>query len=203
MKTDSMERELKSRDSYISNIRNIINGKPDQQQLKTNRAEGKNKYDTIHRLYKSPADAELRSMIESQDEYSLNNDQRNADLNTFLFFPPAKGTITSTFDPAKKHFGIDIVAAPNEAIKATLDGTIIFSDFTSETGYVIGIQHADNLVSIYKHNSALLKKSGEFVKAGDVIAIIGNSGELTEGTHLHFELWQNGIPINPQQFVSF
>ena len=92
---------------------------------------------------------------------------------------------------------------PNEAIKSTLDGTVVFANFTSETGYVIGIQHPNNLFSLYKHNSALLKKAGDFVKAGDVVAIIGNSGELSQGPHLHFELWFNGTPIDPMQFVAF
>jgi murein DD-endopeptidase MepM/ murein hydrolase activator NlpD len=95
------------------------------------------------------------------------------------------------------------VAGSNEAIKAALDGTVIMSNFTSETGYIIGIQHTNNLFSIYKHNSALLKKAGDFVKAGEVIAIIGNTGELSQGPHLHFELWLNGTAVNPQKYIAF
>src|SRR5205085_12083328 len=145
----------------------------------------------------------LRQMIESQDQYSLAEGSMHNSLNSFLFFPPVKGTITNRFEIVKKHFGVDIVGDANEPIKSTLDGTIVFSNFTSETGYVIGIQHSNNIFSVYKHCSALLKKAGDFVKAGEVVAIIGNSGELSEGPHLHFELWFNGNPMNPQQYISF
>ena len=202
LKTDSLERGLKSREKFIGNIRNIINGNTEES-TEMIRSEKENKYDTIHKLYKSPEDSRLRRMIETQDQYSLSEESMNGSMNSFLFFPSIKGTITNRFDPVKKHYGIDIVANANEPIKATLDGTVVLSNFTSETGYVIAIQHSNNLFSIYKHTSALLKKAGDFVKAGDVIAIIGNSGEFSEGPHLHFELWFNGSPMNPQQYISF
>lgn len=204
LKTDSMEKAISARDAYIENIRNVING--NIQKTDTSRKGSQvNKYDTIHHLPKSDQDAELRKEIESQDQFSLAEGSasiRNS-IKSFLFFPPLKGTVTSRFDPIEKHYGIDIVSDPNEAIKATLDGTVIMSNFTSETGYVIAIQHSNNLISFYKHNSALLKKTGDFVKAGEVIAIIGNSGELSQGPHLHFELWFNGTPLDPMQFVAF
>ncbi len=204
LKTDSLQKEVDERDAYIENIRNVINGtfiKEDTAKASANNS----KYDTIHRLSRSKEDEELRKQIETQDQFSLSENAtsiRNS-IKSFLFFPPIKGTVTNQFDPVSKHYGIDIVSNPNEAIKSTLDGTVIFSNFTSETGYVIGIQHSNNLFSIYKHNSALLKKAGDFVKAGDVVAIIGNSGELSQGPHLHFELWFNGTPIDPIQFVAF
>jgi len=206
MKTDSMERALQDRERYIANIRNVVNGDfPDSTEASQKIPAG-GTYDTIHKLHKSPADSMLRQQMEMQDRYSLAIEDRATNAHSmsgFFFFPPVKGTITNRFDPVTKHFGIDIVAKANEGIKATLDGTVVISNFTSETGYVIGIQHSNNLFSFYKHNSALLRKVGEYVKAGDVIAIIGNSGELSEGSHLHFELWLNGNPINPQQYVSF
>ncbi len=202
LKTDSLERGLKSREKFIGNIRNIINGNIEESTEMIS-SQKENKYDTIHKLYKSPEDSGLRRMIETQDQYSLSEVSMNGSMNSFLFFPSIKGTITNRFDPVKKHYGIDIVANANEPIKATLDGTVVLSNFTSETGYVIAIQHSNNLFSIYKHTSALLKKAGDFVKAGDVIAIIGNSGEFSEGPHLHFELWFNGSPMNPQQYISF
>jgi murein DD-endopeptidase MepM/ murein hydrolase activator NlpD len=111
--------------------------------------------------------------------------------------------ITSTYNPTIKHYGLDIAGKANEPIKATLDGTVIISGFTGETGHVIGIQHGNNMLSLYKHNSALLKKIGDFVKAGEVIAIIGNSGEHTSGPHLHFELWYNGNALDPGKYISF
>jgi murein DD-endopeptidase MepM/ murein hydrolase activator NlpD len=146
-------------------------------------------------------------MIESQDRFELNTQEQHSsktnDISSFFFFTPVKGTVTNVFNSAEKHFGVDIAAAPNEAIKATLDGTVILSAWTSETGYIITIQHSNNLVSVYKHNSALLKKAGTYVKAGEAIAIIGNSGEYTSGPHLHFELWYNGSPVNPKDYIAF
>jgi murein DD-endopeptidase MepM/ murein hydrolase activator NlpD len=204
LKTDSLQKEIDNRNAYIENIRNVINGTlPKSDTVRA--SESASKYDTIHHLTRSKEDEALRAQMESQDQFSLSENAtsiRNS-IKSFLFFPPLKGNVTSRFDPVTKHYGIDIVSNPNEAIKSTLDGTVVFANFTSETGYVIGIQHSNNLFSIYKHNSALLKKAGDFVKAGDVVAIIGNSGELSQGPHLHFELWFNGTPIDPIQFVAF
>ncbi len=204
LKTDSLQTEIDNRNAYIENIRNVINGTLPNDDT-TKQKEGATNYDTIHHLTRSKSDEELRKQIETQDAYTLTEGSasiRNS-IKSFLFFPPLKGNITNRFDPVTKHYAIDIVSNPNEAIKATLDGTVVFANFTSETGYVIGIQHSNNLFSLYKHNSALLKKAGDFVKAGDVVAIIGNSGELSQGPHLHFELWFNGTPIDPMQFVAF
>lgn len=200
-RTDSMERKLRSRDVFLANIRNIVNGNVADTSAKAQPANEKKQ--NVHTLQKSQEDAELRKMIESQEAFSPEDASMGNSMIGFLFFPPVKGTVTNRFDPVKKHYGIDIVANTNEPIKSTLDGTVVLSNFTSETGYVIGIQHSNNLFSLYKHNSALLKKSGDFVKAGEVVAIIGNSGEFSEGPHLHFELWLNGNAINPQQYISF
>ena len=115
-----------------------------------------------------------------------------------------KGTVSNAFNSAEGHLGVDVAASDeNEPIRCTLDGTIISASFTTEDGYVIAVQHSDNLISIYKHNAALLKKPGEYVKAGDPIAIVGNSGEQISGPHLHFELWYNGTPINPVDYMVF
>ena len=148
----------------------------------------------------------LRHEIESQDKFSLAVSAKEAATNSvtsFLFFTPLRGSITTRFDLPSKHYGVDIASDPNAAIKATLDGTVVLANFTSETGYVIAIQHANNLVSVYKHCSSLLQKAGAYVKAGDAIAIIGNSGETSQGPHLHFELWFNGSPVDPQKFMAF
>jgi murein DD-endopeptidase MepM/ murein hydrolase activator NlpD len=118
-----------------------------------------------------------------------------------LFFAPIPGIVTQSYNT--KHYGIDVVAKANEVVKSVLDGTVIFSTWTIETGYTITIQHENNFVSIYKHNSELLKKVGTFVHAGEAIAIIGNSGELSSGPHLHFELWFNGQPVNPEDYIKF
>jgi murein DD-endopeptidase MepM/ murein hydrolase activator NlpD len=119
------------------------------------------------------------------------------------FFPPVKGIITGAFSPADGHFGVDLVAGPNEVVKAVLDGTVTMSTWTLETGYVIQIQHDYELISVYKHNASLFKTVGEKVAAGDAIAIVGNSGELTTGPHLHFELWHDRVPLNPVDYIVF
>ena len=204
MKADSMEKALNARDLYIQNINNIINGNPGT--VDGNKKTQVARYDTIHSLKKSVQDSALRKEIETQDQFTLGVRDNASFLNSmsgFLFFPPVKGTVTNRFDPVSKHYGIDIASNANEAVKSTLDGTVLLANFTSETGYVIAIQHSNNLLSFYKHNSSLLKKPGDFVKAGDAIAIIGNSGELSTGPHLHFELWYNGTALDPQKYISF
>jgi murein DD-endopeptidase MepM/ murein hydrolase activator NlpD len=120
-----------------------------------------------------------------------------------FFYTPLEGIITANYNPVDNHYGVDIVAERNEAIKSTMDGTVIFSGWTVETGYVIAVQHQKNIISIYKHNSVLLKRIGDWVRAGEPIAIVGESGELSSGPHLHFELWHNGMPVNPTDYVAF
>jgi len=119
------------------------------------------------------------------------------------FFPPIKGLIINRFSPESNHFGVDLVAEPNQSVMAVLDGTVTVATWTLETGYILQIQHANNFLSFYKHNAELLKTVGDVVRAGETIAIVGNSGELSTGPHLHFELWRNGAPLNPEDFIVF
>lgn len=202
--TDSLSRKLELRDRYMANLRAVIDNSVQTDSLHQ-KPPVDTRYDTIQIPGAGPVDSALRAQIESQDRFTLTSggSVSVSSISNFFFFTPVKGTITNTFNPKSKHFGIDIVASANEVIKCTLDGTVILSDWTSETGYVITVQHSNNLLSVYKHNSALMKRTGDYVKAGDVIAIIGNSGELTSGPHLHFELWYNGSPVNPVDYMSF
>lgn len=205
LKADSLEQELKAKDLYLKNLNNIISGRVDEG------IEGPAKDTTAEyqklSIQPSKEDSALREEIEKTERFSLTagpEASTRQSINSFFFFVPLQGTVTSSFETSADHFGVDIVAPKNEAIKATLDGTVILAAWTSETGYVIQIQHDNNdLVSIYKHNSVLLKKVGDRVEAGDVIAIVGESGELTTGPHLHFELWYNGEALNPQEYISF
>ncbi len=119
------------------------------------------------------------------------------------FFTPIKGIVTNHFDASKQHFGVDLAAPRNEAVKAAYDGVVFFSEWTAETGNVLAIQHPANVITVYKHNSVLLRKQGAFVRAGETISIIGNSGELSTGPHLHFEIWINGTAVDPEKFMSF
>jgi len=120
-----------------------------------------------------------------------------------FLMPPISGVISSYFDPEKDHLGVDILAPHDTPVKAIWDGHVIMADWTLETGYTIGIQHNDDMVSFYKHNASLLKKNGAFVRAGEAIAIIGNTGKLTTGPHLHFELWLQGKPVDPTNYIDF
>lgn len=205
--TDSLETEFKQNSLYIQNIQNIIEGKEIIEDTVSKPVQNIN-YDNIE-YTKSVEDSILRAEYENGTSYNLyynDNEELSAPtsiLSSSVFFTPLKGIITTEFDLPSRHYGIDIVARQNEAVKATLDGTVIFSDWTVETGYVISIQHKENFISVYKHNSVLLKQEGNIVMAGEPIAIVGESGELTTGPHLHFELWHNGMPVNPKDYVAF
>jgi murein DD-endopeptidase MepM/ murein hydrolase activator NlpD len=131
------------------------------------------------------------------------NDNTRLSLSQIHFFVPLKGVVSNHFDTATDHFGVDLVGGPNSLISAVLDGTVIFSGWTLESGYVVHIQHQADLISVYKHNSELLKFQGDRVKAGEAIAIIGNSGEYSTGPHLHLELWHGGTPLDPEQYIDF
>lgn len=207
LKADSLQNELSSRDLFLTNLKKVINGDIGSEPPPEYEAVTDVRFDTMKTLQKSAEDSALRAIIEQQDkfdlEFSSGATAGSNSISSFFFFTPVKGIVISRFEPVEKHYGIDVVAAKNEAIKTTLDGTVVLSAWTYETGYIIAIQHANNLFSVYKHNSALLKKEGNYVKAGEVIAIIGNSGETSTGPHLHFELWHNGKAINPLDYMVF
>jgi murein DD-endopeptidase MepM/ murein hydrolase activator NlpD len=136
-----------------------------------------------------------------EDKYNLfETEVRDRTLN---FFPPVNGMLSNGFNAQEKHFAVDITAAVDSPVKAVANGTVILSEWTAETGYVIILEHGDGLLSIYKHNGKLLKSQGEIVQAGEVIASVGNTGELTTGPHLHFELWSHGNPMNPSDYLDF
>ncbi len=200
-KVDSLEQALISQKKYINNIQAIIEGKPIERFA--------NRDSTIDAtLEKDEVDVQksdslLKKIIETEDSYNIDNSNIAEVLNNIYMFPPLRGVISSAFDVKTKHYGIDIVANKDEAIKSVLDGTVIFSEWTSETGFVIQVQHSFELISIYKHNSRLLKEAGETVKAGDAIAIIGSTGEFSTGPHLHLELWYKGKPVDPENFINF
>ncbi len=204
LKGDSLERELQQNNDYLKNLTAILKGEDPgltDTLVEEIAISGENKINPK----KSKEDSLLRDYVEREDSYSLstNSEAVKASPTKLYFFTPLKGILTEEYNLATKHFGVDIVAPKNEAVKATLDGTVIFAEWTVETGYVIQIQHKNNLTSIYKHNSVLLKNTGDIIKAGEAIAIVGNSGELTSGPHLHFELWQDGISINPVNYINF
>jgi len=203
IRLDSLENEILIRDRYFKNLNALVSGREPDDNLSgvdTSVEVGNIQFTT------SLEDSVLRAQVEDEEQYNLlvvDKESSPSNLASIHFFAPIKGMVTNSFNAGENHFGTDIVAGPNEVVKACLDGTVTLATWTVETGYVIQIQHDNNLVSIYKHNAELLKKTGSVVKAGDAIAIIGNSGELTTGPHLHFELWHNGTPVDPEQYIVF
>ena len=209
IRLDSLEHEINLRDKYIHVVNAIVSGR--EPELAEAGAESNPaNYENIT-FTRSEQDSLLRRQVEAEERFNFILRTSSASMSSFddtfisniHFFKPVEGVVSSKFNLSNNHFGIDIVAGPNEVVKSTLDGTVIISAWTIETGYVIQIQHAANIISAYKHNSRPLKKQGERVKAGDAIAIVGNSGELTSGPHLHFEIWQNGTPVNPEDYIFF
>ena len=159
---------------------------------------------TVETMKLAPADSQFRKEFE-QSELSMVNltSSKNRELQETFFFSPITGFISDHYDIKKGHYGIDIVAKTNEPVKCIADGTVVMASWTQDSGYVIAVQHRGSLISVYKHNAENLKKVGTFVTAGDIISIVGNSGEMTDGPHLHFELWYNGNSMNPEEFVTF
>lgn len=203
MKIDSLEYEQTIRDQYFENLNRIISGEAPEMYM--NDTSGMVDAQNIN-FIRSTNDSLLRQQVEAEEQFRLSvldDAQGNRTLNDMQFFTPVKGIITGEFSPADGHFGVDLVAGPNEVVKAVLDGTVTMSTWTLETGYVIQIQHDYELISVYKHNATLFKSVGEKVAAGDAIAIVGNSGELTTGPHLHFELWHDRVPLNPADYIVF
>lgn len=203
MKVDSLEYEQAIRDQYFENLRRIISGEMPENYM--NDTTGMINPQEIN-FIRSANDSILRQQVEAEEQFrlsALEENQVNKNLYDLHFFTPVNGIVTRSFNPREGHFGIDLVAEPNEVVKAALDGTVTMSAWTLETGYVIQIQHDFELLTVYKHNATLFKSMGQKVKAGDAIAIVGNSGELTTGPHLHFELWHDRVPLNPAEYIAF
>lgn len=207
IRADSLEKAFRSKDLYIENMKNVLTGEVGNTAPKQISADSSvaSDYSNIS-IKKSREDSLLRAEYEKSNQFNLNtkSEKRNAaSIGIPSFFPPVKGVITNQFNSAINHFGVDIVAPRNEAVKAAYDGTVIFSEWSSATGNVIAVQHINNVVTVYKHNSVILRKQGSRVKAGESIALIGEAGEYSTGPHLHFELWINGTPVNPEHYVIF
>lgn len=208
-KADSIERELERKDVYFNNMKMVIEGYP----FEDDSLEQRDIYAPLLNFSldstntkPSAVDSAFRADFEEENLYSLNSaaaptvPRYNGAAN---FFVPIVGAITKPYDPSEAHYGVDIISTENQVIKATLDGTVVFASWTLDYGYIIGLQHEGNYFSVYKHNATLLKKEGNFVKSGEAIAILGASGELSEGPVLHFELWRNGLPLNPTDYINF
>ncbi len=201
---DSLKKEISLRNKYLANIQKLVSGESPQA-ISKNDVLLKSDNSQKARFKNLRKDSLFRMQIEKQEKYNIvtSNNNKQKDISQFLFFPPLKGMITNSFNIHNHHYGTDIVSAGSNTVKAILDGIVIMNTWTIETGYVIQIQHKHNLISVYKHNADLLKNTGEHVEAGEIIAIVGNSGELTTGPHLHFELWHDGHPVDPEVYIDF
>lgn len=201
-KTDSLQQVIVANDKYLESIKRVLTG--DISAIEINKdsiIEAAEQDIGLVDLEPSQEDLELREKVDKEDKYNLfESATSNA---SFVLFPPVNGTISEGYNVEEKHFAIDIVVVKDTPIKAVADGTVILAEWTTQTGYVIIIDHGNGLLSAYKHNASLTKSQGDLIKSGEVIAISGNTGELTTGPHLHFELWKDGYPINPTTFIDF
>ncbi|MEO1013076.1 MAG: M23 family metallopeptidase [Bacteroidota bacterium] len=201
-KTDSLVRTLDYTNRYLDNIRMVLRGDIENNQMNRDSLFEQFKLDPSSiDLTPIKEDSVLRAEVALEDKYNLF--ERNMDKTDLALFPPVSGTISEGYDAQKRHFAVDIVAPLETPIKAVANGMVIFSEWTAATGHVIILEHKEGLLSVYKHNSSLSKQQGDIVRAGEVIAAVGNTGQLTTGPHLHFELWDNGNPVDPTNFLDF
>lgn len=201
LRADSLVQVLDRQNLYVMNIQDIFRGvvRPDTVSSMLNLTEIRE--DSL--MERTEREAEFRRQYEEAEKYNLTTINIQAEVGGLIFHTPTRGVISSNYDSEGKHLGIDIAASPNESVLATLDGTVVFSGYTAETGYVIIVQHSQEFLSIYKHCAALLKQVGNQVKGGEVIAVVGNTGTLTTGPHLHFELWYKGRAVDPINYILF
>ncbi len=202
-KSDSLERVLSVNNAYLEAIRKVLSGKVDTFPAFDKNVVLNAKPKTIdeRKLKPSEEDSVFRDQVELEDRFTLFN--KATKKTKVVFFAPVLGKITQGFNIKEKHYAIDIAVKTGTPVKTVADGTVIFAEWTAETGYVIIIEHTNGFLSVYKHNATLLKKQGDLVITGEAIATVGNTGEFTTGPHLHFELWNDGYPIDPSQFIDF
>ncbi len=199
LKTDSLGYQLKIRDFYISEFKKVLNNEITIEEFEKNYQSQIINPDTLN-LAPSKKDSLLRKEVEKREKFSTPGNNIN---KSYHFISPVKGQITNHFNARKKHYATDIAIKQNTPVKSIANGSIIFADWSKEGGNTIIVKHNNNIISIYKHNKKLLRKEGDLVKQGEVIALSGNSGEKTTGPHLHFELWIKGYPVNPENYIIF
>lgn len=201
-KTDSLQKAMLINERYYASIKSVLKGEVSSSEFnKDSIIKAAELDEDLTNVLPNRQDSLLREKVYKEDKFNLFED--NEALSNFVLFPPVNGSISEGYNIEDKHYAVDIVVPKDTPVKATADGTVIFAEWTLETGYVIILEHSQELISVYKHNASLTKEQGELVKAGEVIATAGNTGELTTGPHLHFELWSNGYSLDPTNFISF
>lgn len=200
---DSIEEKIHLQDKYLNNLKYLLlYGEPVTKQMVAHADTSKNYKNLV--LDASPEDSAFRKQVEQEDRYNLNQEKTLQSL--FVqnhYFSPVKGIIVNKFNRSQKHLGVDIVTKAKDMVFSILDGQVIYAGYTSQTGFMVIIQHKENLLSIYKHLDQFFPSIGDKVYAGDEIGIVGNTGEITTGPHLHFELWYKGQAINPENVMTF
>lgn len=201
LRADSLAQIVERQNLYLMNIQDIFTGNIKLDSINTMEELTVIREDSL--MERTAREEEFRRQYEEAEKYNLSTITMQAEVDGLIFYTPTRGIVTSTFDADIKHFGIDIAASPNESILAVLDGIVLFSAYTAETGYVIALQHNQDFVSVYKHCGSLLRKEGDIVRSGEAVAIVGNTGTLTSGPHLHFELWHKSKAVDPQKYIVF
>lgn len=200
--TDSLQQVIEVNERYYASIKKVLQGEVSPMDFNRDSIINAAKVEiSENALQPSRADSLLREKVDKEDKYNLFDSATSS--ASFVLFAPVNGNITESYDAKNKHYAVDIAVEKDTPVKATADGTVIFAEWTAETGHVVILEHSYGLISVYKHNASITKSQGDLVKAGEVIATAGNSGEYTTGTHLHFELWSDGFPINPTNFIDF
>ncbi|MHA7942458.1 M23 family metallopeptidase [Formosa sp. 3Alg 14/1] len=201
-RTDSIQQVLHENEQFYASIKKVLEGDVSTPNINKDSIIAATKYEASQvDLNPTRADSLLREKVDKEDKYNLFESATTA--ANFVLFPPVSGEISESYSVKDKHYAVDIVVAKDTPIKATADGRVIFAEWTSQTGFVLILEHSYGLISVYKHNASITKDQGDLVKAGEVIATAGDSGEFTTGPHLHFELWSDGYPINPINFIDF
>jgi len=200
--SDSLKTKLAIIENYTQAIMPVLKGEiKDDYEIDSLQSVAKKNVIDYSKLYGTKEDSVFREKVDRKDRFPIREGVK--DLLDIALYTPLKGEITQAFNVDTKHFALDIVAKTGTPVKSAADGTVIFSEWTAETGYVIIVKHQNDYVTVYKHNGALLKRQGDLVKSGEVIASVGSTGELTTGPHLHFELWSKGYPLNPLNYIDF
>lgn len=199
-KVDSLNQALSVNDLYIENIQQVLKGEIKRVTFNKDSVLRQFQIDEID-FDPSAVDSAFRKEVEQMDRFSVFQQAKKS--TDIVFSAPIKGQITQQYDDQEKHFAVDIAVDKDTPVKAVADGTVIFRGFTADTGYVIVIEHGQGFTSIYKHNSSIYKEQGELVKTGEVIASAGSTGNFSTASHLHFELWNDGYPVNPSNYINF
>lgn len=202
LQADSLERMLSIQTLYLDNVMGILNGTTPIDSIRT--IDSLARVEPDFEIPRSKEEDQFVKNFEEEEKYNLTVlNPNHVPTDGVFFYKPVSGVVSAPFEGEKRHYGVDLVAAAKESVLATLDGTVVFTGVDPNFGNVIQIQHKNGFISIYKHNELLLKQVGDHVVAGEAIALVGNTGKLSTGPHLHFELWYKGSPVNPEDYIAF